>query len=55
MLPWEYDGDQEEGTNRFKLDLTNVKVEMADGRYLKDGARATDILFGMWFLLPKHL
>ncbi|KAI5449548.1 hypothetical protein NCC49_004611 [Naganishia albida] len=30
-------------------------VEMVDGRYLKDGARATDILFGLWVLLPKHL
>ncbi|KAJ9098434.1 hypothetical protein QFC20_005953 [Naganishia adeliensis] len=53
VASWDYDGDVEAGANRFKIDCTNLTIEF-DELHLMKGARATDILNGMWLLLPRH-
>lgn len=53
VASWDYDGDVEAGANRFKIDCTNLTIEF-DELHLMKGARATDILNGMWLLLPSH-
>lgn len=53
VFRWEYDGDTGKGSSLLKLDFTNLTIEM-EGNCLKQGARATDILLGVWFLMPEH-